>query len=323
MPERTRDREVALDALALHDGLKTVLMAWLDWLAHVKRASAHTITSYRSDVCAFLEFMQTHTGGPLSLAALCALETRDFRSWLAARFAQQYSKTSTARALSSVRHLFRYLEREGLVENPHIFLIAIPKLNKPLPRALSASQALAAIDHLRDGDDEPWIIRRNESLLMLIYGCGLRISEALGLTVGDVLRAKGHLTIIGKGNKHRQVPLLPVVTHALVEYIRHCPFHASASQDAPLFLGKRGGALQPAIFQKIVQQSRTMLGLPESATPHAFRHSFATHLLASGADLRDIQELLGHESLSTTQRYTHVDSKRLLDAYKAAHPHAE
>lgn len=323
MPEGTRDREIAIEALALDDQLRAVLAQWQEWLVHVKRASPHTVTSYRTDICAFLAFMQSHYGDTLSLETLRALEARDFRAWLAARFAQHYSKSSTARALSSVRHWFRYLEREELVENPTVFLISIPKLNKPLPRALSATQALSAIDHLRSEDDDLWIVRRNESLLMLIYGSGLRISEALGLTVGDALRAKGHLTILGKGNKQRHVPVLPVVTHALLEYIRLCPFHASGEREAPLFLGKRGSALQPAVFQKILQQMRVALGLPDSATPHAFRHSFATHLLASGADLRDIQELLGHESLSTTQRYTHVDSKRLLDAYKAAHPHAE
>lgn len=321
MSERTRDREIALTALAIDDGLKQIITQWLDWLTHIKRASDHTVTAYRIDLFAFTLFMQHHCGVTISLNTLRQLEIRDFRAWLASRSSRDYSKTSNARALSSIRHFYRYLEREGLIENPAIFLVSIPKLNKPLPRALSSAQAMSAIEMTSEMNEEPWIAKRDEALLMLIYGCGLRISEALSLQVNDVLSAKGSLMITGKGNKQRHVPLLPIVTQTLRDYLRLCPFHADGNRHTSLFLGARGGTLQPAIFQKMLQQVRAQLGLPDSATPHAFRHSYATHLLASGADLRDIQELLGHESLSTTQRYTHVDSKRLLDAYKAAHPH--
>ena len=296
---------------------------WQEWLEHVKQASAHTVISYQTDLCAFITFMASHLGEHLSLESLRELTTRDFRAWLAHRMQQSYSKTSTARALSTARHFYRYLEREKLIENPAIFHVSMPKLDKALPKALTMEQSMQAVDAMGDLHDDPWQAKRDTALLMLIYGCGLRISEALGLTVNDILMAKASLRILGKGKKERMVPLLPIVTQTIVDYLRESPYHQDGETDAPLFVGARGGALNPAIFQKQIRRIRSLLGLPDSATPHAFRHSFATHLLARGGDLRDIQDLLGHESLSTTQRYTHVDSERLLNAYKAAHPHGE
>lgn len=323
MSKRTRNRETTLDTLPIDDNLRQIIARWLDWLTHVKHASDHTISSYQRDFFAFLHFIQEHLGAEITLEQLCLLEVRDFRAWLAHRLHHQYGKPSTARALSTLRHIYRYLEREALIDNPVVFQVTMPKLNKPLPKALSTQQSLNAVQFIGDLSKEPWIAKRDTALLMLIYGCGLRISEALGLTIDAILSAKGSLRVTGKGNKERNVPLLPMVTQAIVEYLRACPYHQTRLDDDVLFLGARGGPLHPRIFQKQIERMRTLLGLPESATPHAFRHSFATHLLAQGGDLRDIQELLGHESLSTTQRYTHVDSARLLDAYQAAHPLAD
>ncbi len=299
-----------------------MLAQWQDWLAHVKRAADHTITAYQTDIFAFLYFVAAHTGEQVNVHSLRDLQVRDFRSWLASR-QREYSKSSTARAVSSVRHLYRWMEREGLIEEAAIFHLRIPKLDKSIPKALGMEQALQAVETIGSLHAEPWVNARDTALLMLIYGCGLRISEALSLQVGDVLDAQGDLRILGKGKKERSVPLLPVVSAHIVEYLRLCPHHQRGAKKAALFVGVRGGELQPAIFQKQLQHIRSLLGLPDSATPHAFRHSFATHLLARGGDLRDIQELLGHESLSTTQRYTHVDTARLMEAYRSAHPHGE
>ncbi len=310
---------LALNALALSGPLRAAVAAWLEGLEHTRRASRHSIIAYTHDIGDFLTFLSAHRGAGVDINALTSLQERDLRAWLSARMARNMAKTSNARALSAVKGFFRYLEREGLVENSRIFHVRAPKLNKPLPKALSADHTEAALNTIHALHEEPWISARDTALLMLIYGCGLRISEALGLTraaiQGETLR------IDGKGKKQRNVPLLPVVKDALERYIAICP-HICATEKGELFLGTRGGPLNPAQFQRTLQRLRGMLGLPESATPHAFRHSFATHLLAGGADLRDIQELLGHESLSTTQRYTHVDTTRLMEAYGAAHPRA-
>lgn len=309
-----------LTILPIDDGLRAIYLQWQEWFVHVKRASSHSLTAYQNDLFAFFTFQSEYFGETITLEQLRSLEVRDIRAWLAERMSANYSKTSNARALSSVRHFFRYLEREALLENSALFHVQMPKLDKPLPKALTQEQSLRSIDAIGELHDEEWIAWRDKSLLMLIYGCGLRISEALSLTVTDMLNAHGSIRIVGKGKKQRQVPLLPIVSNALLTYLRVCPHHQEGEQDKALFLGKRGRPLQDRAFRTQLEKLRALLGLPENASPHAFRHSFATHLLAEGADLRDIQELLGHESLSTTQRYTHVDSKRLLGAYNAAHP---
>ncbi len=311
------------DTLPIDKGVHAFLTQWMHWLRHVRGAAEHTLTAYAIDCAAFITFMATHHGDTLSIRILKQLEARDFRAWLAWRAQQGFSKSSTARALSAIRHLYRYGEREGVWKTSAVFDVRLPKLNKPLPKALSPEQSLQAIDALSQWHEEPWLAKRDTALLLLIYGCGLRISEALNLTVGEFLRSQRSLEVRGKGNKQRQVPLLPVVSAATVAYLQACPHHQRGRLHAPLFVGVRGGALHPAQFQKTLRHIRQWLGLPDSATPHAFRHSFATHLLSQGADLRDIQELLGHESLSTTQRYTHVDSARLLAAYADAHPFGE
>lgn len=307
------------NTLALSEPLRDAVEAWLDGLEHNRRASAHSLIAYRHDITDCLGFLSQHYGSGLGLEHLVALQERELRAWLAARVARGMAKSSNARALSAIKSFFRALERAGTLENSRIFHVRAPKLNKPLPKALSMEHTEAALATIHELHDEPWVSSRDEALLMLIYGCGLRISEALNLTRGAI--GDGALMIEGKGKKERNVPLLPVVADALQRYIAACPhINARSAKNAPLFVGIRGGVLNPAQFQRTLARMRGLLGLPESATPHAFRHSFATHLLARGADLRDIQELLGHESLSTTQRYTHVDTSRLLAAYDAAHP---
>jgi integrase/recombinase XerC len=303
--------------------------AWRGWLTHERRASAHTIDAYVRDLAGFLNFVTGHRGAPPTLADLAALGRGDFRAWLAHRARgpgglDGLSAASTARSLSTLRGFFRFLARRAGVENAAIATVGTPKLPRSVPRPLSAAEAEDAIDTVHELSDAAWIGARDKALLLLLYGCGLRISEALSLRRGDVPGPKGDavgsLTVTGKGNKQRQVPLLSVVGEAIADYLAACPFAGDA--DAPLFLGARGKRMSPRIAQLRLQQLRALLGLPETATPHALRHSFATHLLAGGGDLRAIQELLGHASLSTTQRYTEVDAAALLKTYEQAHPRA-
>ena len=303
--------------------------AWLRQLRTEKRFSKHTLEAYARDADAFVSFLAEHVGGPSDFAALTQLRPADFRAWLASRFYKKYANSSSARALSTLRSLFRYLDREGLVHNPALAAVKSPKLPKAAPKPLSPSESLDLIDHADEFDaSEPWVARRNVAVLTLLYGCGLRIAEALSLTRTDVAAltivtssASTSMTITGKGRKQRLVPVLPAVAEAVHDYIAACP-HA-LEPEGPLFVGVRGGALHPRIVQGLVQKLRSALQLPETATPHALRHSFATHLLAGGGDLRTIQELLGHASLSTTQRYTAVDAKKLLEVYDQAHPRAK
>ena len=309
--------------------------AFFTEMAAVRRASSHSVTAYTHDISGFLAFLHQHHTRTVDVAMLRTLEERDLRAWLANR-AQRYAKSSNARALSAVRSFFRYLNLQAGIHNAAALQMAGPKRDKPLPKAPSEAQTTATLTSLHDHPTDDWIGLRDHALATLLYGAGLRISEALSLTLGDVTGET--LRILGKGNKERHVPMLAVVKKAIEAYVNACPYHSSvasvpaealakAGHQSPvaraLFLGARGKKLQPAVFQRTVQTLRRRMGLPESLTPHALRHAFATHLLAHGAELRDIQELLGHASLSTTQRYTHVDATRLLDAYQAAHPRAE
>ena len=298
--------------------LQNTLNGWVEWMRHVKRASEHTILSYRNDIRHFCEFLSGHMGACVHFNHLENLEAQDIRAWLARR-SGSFEATSTARALSTIKSFFRYLEKQGKIKNAAIFHIRSPKLKKSLPKALGEEQAGQALQAIGTQHDEDWINKRDLALLVLIYGCGLRISEALSLSFKDIPEGDT-LSIVGKGNKQRMVPVLPVVRDAIHDYASVCPYPFSPT--SPLFLGQRGKALDPAIFQLQIRKVRNALNLPESATPHAFRHSFATHLLSAGGDLRSIQKLLGHASLSTTQRYTHVDKERLMKAYKNAHPRA-
>ncbi len=301
------------------------LRGWLKEMAAVRRASSHSVQAYMHDVSGFLAFLLQHHGQSLDVARLAATEERDIRSWLAYRVERGYAKSSNARALSAVRTFFKYLNNHAGIRNLAALQVPTPKLDKPLPKAPDMAQARATLDGLED-NAEPWLGARNHAIAMLLYGCGLRISETLNLTLGDVATSNESIRILGKGKKERQAPLLPVVRKAIDDYLEQSPYHEEAFKrppSFPLFVGLRGKQLQPAVFQRSLQQLRRAYGLPESLTPHALRHAFATHLLSNGADLRDIQELLGHESLSTTQRYTHVDTARLMSAYNAAHPSAK
>ena len=304
--------------------LAPVVEAWLARLADERRYSAHTVEAYGRDLGDFLRFLAEHRGEPADRAALGALGVRDFRAWLARRAAEGRAKTSNARALSVVRVFFRHLEREGLPASPALALVRGPRTPRGVPRPLTEGQAKAVVVPGEGGAaTATWITRRDSAVLLLLYGCGLRIGEALRLDRSDAPAADGalhSLLITGKGGKQRVVPVLPVVAAAIADYLAACP-HELGPGD-PLFAGVRGRRLQPRLVQHAMARLRGALGLPASATPHALRHSFATHLLAGGGDLRAIQELLGHASLSTTQRYTEVDEAGILAAYAAAHPRA-
>lgn len=294
---------------------------WLRWLATEKRAAPLTLDAYRRDLSGFLAFLQTHLGGPVDFGALADLRPADMRAWLAHRTqTRELARSSTARALSAVRSLFRYLDRTDRLHNAGIATIRGPKLPHSVPKALTERDSFDLIADAASQARLPWIAARDTAVLTLIYGCGLRIAEALGLNRED---APGTDTMVvrGKGGKERLVPVLPAVIEAIEAYLVACP--VALAPDGPLFVGIKGGRLNPRVVQKLMQDLRGLLGLPETATPHALRHSFATHLLAGGGDLRTIQELLGHASLSTTQRYTDVDTEGLLDVYNAAHPRAK
>jgi len=300
--------------------LDAAIAGWRDRLAVERRASHHTVEAYLRDLAGFLGFMSGHLGGPVGLEELRALRPADMRAWLARRARDGLARTSTARALSAVRGFFRHLDRRGLVSNGAVEAVRSPRLPRTVPRPLSTDQTTDVLALADDPDLPRWVAARDLALLMLLYGCGLRIGEALGLDISTVKGAGDSLRITGKGNKERVVPMLPRVRQAIDAYLALRPDGAPAA--APLFVGVQGGRLNPGVAQKRFRELRLYAGLADEATPHALRHSFATHLLGSGADLRTIQELLGHSSLSTTQRYTEVDSESLLAAYRAAHPRA-
>ncbi len=307
----------------LEPNLATAIEEWWDWLRHEKRASEHTISSYGHDLNGFFKFIAGHIGYAPGLHDLKGLRSTDFRSFLAARNADGLSRTSTARAVSTLRGLFRFLEKRGFATNAAIHALRTPKVPKSVPRALTEDDAVLTVNTIEDLASEPWIGKRDKALLAVLYGCGLRISEALSLGRDQIIDAgerTGTLRVLGKGGKERVVPVLPAVAGMVRDYLDVCPH--DPGPDGPLFLGRRGKRLNAAVAQKQMRSVRRALGLPETATPHAMRHSFATHLLAGDGDLRTIQELLGHASLSTTQRYTDVDAAKLQSVYDQAHPRA-
>ncbi len=301
--------------------LQDLIAQWLSWLQHERRASPHTVAAYGSDLAAFLDFLAQHRGGATALADLEALTQADFRAFLAARVNARMQRSSTARALSVLRGFFRFLDRRGAVKNAALAAVRTPKLPKSLPRALSIEEAQDALDLAPTLARHAWEGKRDLAIFTLLYGGGLRIGEALGLTRREAPMKAGAVAIAGKGGKTRLVPILPAVADAVKLYLAACPHDLAA--DGPLFVGLRGKALNPRQVQGQMAKLRALLGLDEHATPHAWRHSFATHLLGEGADLRAIQELLGHASLSTTQRYTAVDAARLATVYDKAHPRAK
>ncbi|CAN7516239.1 tyrosine recombinase XerC [Neorhizobium sp. LjRoot104] len=293
---------------------------WLESLTGERRLSGNTLDAYERDTRQFLTFLTGHLAGPARISDIHTLRPADLRAFLAARRREGSGARSLGRHLAGLRSFLRYLERKGLVNAAAAGAIRAPKQPKSLPKPLTDRQALNLVTTGAQLQEEPWIAARDAAVLTLLYGCGLRISEALGLKPDDLTSGATTLRITGKGGKTRLVPLLQVVFDAVETYKKLCPYHLEAGK--PLFRGARGGPLQPAIIQREMQKLRSAFGLPETATPHALRHSFATHLLAGGGDLRTIQELLGHASLSTTQVYTGVDSSRLLEVYDRAHPRA-
>lgn len=298
-----------------------LLTAWLAHLRDERRFAANSLDAYERDVASFLDFLTGHLGEAPALAHFSALEPRDLRAYLAYRRQGPgaLSDRSVSRALAAIRSFLRYLERRHGLENPRLSLVRGPKLRRALPRPVSEDAAVALIGEAGAAAAEAWVGMRNAALITLIYAAGLRISEALALTGAD-RPLPATLRVLGKGGKERAVPLLAIAREAVERYAEACPF--ALTKDAPLFRAVRGGAMTARMAQALLADLRDRLGLPPSATPHALRHAFATHLLANGGDLRAIQELLGHESLSTTQGYADVEAKKILSIYRTAHPRA-
>lgn len=288
---------------------------WRAYLTHEKRLSSHTLSAYSRDFGDFVIFLSNHQGGAVSPDIFASLHVRDFRAFLARKRSEGASAPSAARCLSAIRNFYRYLARNEGIENDAVNAIQGPKLPHRVPRPLTEEDAKQVLARVGDFEDDEWVSLRDTAVIGLLYGCGLRISEALSLNASDIPNSDT-MRVLGKRNKERVVPVLPAVRDAITAYVHACPFNLAA--DEALFRGKRGGRLSPRMIQTAMQRARASLGLPDSATPHALRHSFATHLLSRGGDLRTIQELLGHADLKATQIYTEVDSARLKDVYDKA-----
>lgn len=307
--------------LALSPAARDLLADWQTHLATIRGAAQATSAAYIADLSDFMDFQARHAAAALTPAILGGLAPRDIRAWMADQRARGVGARSLARRLSAVKAFFRWwADRDG-IDAGAVLAIRAPKQGRRLPRPLTETGARDMIGVAATLDGRPWVAARDVAILTLLYGCGLRRAEALGLTgadlpLGEVLRIRG------KGGKEREVPVLPAARAAVARYAALCPHDPAADADAPLFRGIRGGPLNPRIIAGVAERARLQLGLPATATPHALRHSFATHLLARGGDLRAIQDLLGHASLSTTQAYTAVDTDRLLQVYAAAHPKA-
>lgn len=306
--------------LQLSRPLQEAIADWLNHLAGERNYADLTREAYGRDLGQFLSYWQTQLGRQPTLADLDNLEPRTFRGFLASRRRQQASNRSLARSLSALRSFFRWLEGAQIGRSRVVLSVTRPKVPHGVPKPLTVPKAAALVEGGMEAEPD-WIVTRDTAVLLLLYGSGLRISEALGLKVCEAPSTdRDVLRIVGKGGKERVVPVLPVTVEAVERYRRQCPY--ALEPDDVLFRGAKGGPLSPRIIQLAIARARAALGLPETATPHALRHSFATHLLSAGADLRQIQELLGHASLSTTQIYTEVDRERLLAVYDAAHPRA-
>ena len=295
--------------------IKQLIAQWQSWLLNEWRYSPHTLDAYSRDLSGFFDFAAEHLGKVPETADLAKLEVRDFRAYLSQRAARHIDKSSLARELSTLKNFFKWLARYDILRNPALSVIRTPRRAKVLPKALEVNDTFNVIDEAQNLASNSWQGLRDTAIFTLLYGCGLRISEALSLNVGDIGN-NDFLRIKGKGNKERIVPLLPVVVENINKYLAECPYQPK--QGEPLFLGARGDRLVPRIIQRQMQKIRAYLGLPDNLTPHALRHSFATHLLAEGTDLRSIQELLGHASLTTTQRYTDVQIETLKKEYDKA-----
>ncbi len=315
----------AADDLAAAGDVTDQVIAWLQYLISERRAADKTVEAYLRDINRFMSFMTEHLGGAPSLHDLSNLRATDFRAFLAARRRDGMTSRTLARSLSAIRSLFRFMEKQGVAENASLSALRTPKIPHAVPKALGVAAAKKLVTSAPIGAssvEEAWVGARDTAVLLLLYGCGLRISEALGLDRKEapLKPTQDTMSITGKGNKTRIVPVLPVARDAIATYLDLCPFVLDDTD--PLFVGVKGGRLNARNIQLLIQRMRGYLGLPDTATPHALRHSFATHLLSAGGDLRAIQELLGHASLSSTQIYTEVDRAHLLRQYMGAHPRA-
>lgn len=289
---------------------------WMRWLKAEKNVSRHTLRAYTSDLGQFLSFLSHHHAQAVSIDHLSGASLSDFRAWMSGKASGGAAASSRARSLSGIKNFLTWLDKQGVAHNAALGAVRAPKLPRKLPRPILETQAFRLLDTM---PEDNWTARRDKALFTLLYGCGLRIDEALGLNINGMPR-DGFLRVIGKGNKERQVPTLPAIEAAIEHYRAACPF--AETPDRPLFVGEKGKRLHQGVAQKAMRDLRRALNLPETLTPHALRHSFATHLLQNGANLREIQELLGHASLSTTQRYTEVNAEELLAVYRKAHPRA-
>ncbi len=309
------------DNWPIDDDLKVALRRWRSYLGDERNLAANTLISYERDIRQLLGFFHRRNNQMIALQDLGEFEARDFRAFLAQRRERGASDRSVARALSATRMFYKFLEKTCGMKAPGLALVQASKIGHSIPKPLAVTKATDSIAAVGETgpDTEGWIVNRDVAVLLLLYGAGLRISEALALTPTDVPgRGVEMLLVHGKGGRQRRVPILPMIGEAVSTYLVSCPFQLAP--DEPVFRGARGGPLSPRMIQLLMARIRKVLDLPDTATPHALRHSFATHLLGSGADLRQIQELLGHASLSTTQIYTEVDREQLLAIYDAAHP---
>lgn len=299
--------------------MNEIIAEFTDYLLNTKNYSTHTVSAYDGDISDFIDFYKRFNDGDVTLPDIAGADTISFRSWLADRARRNLSHKSTARALSSLRTFYKYLGRHKNLQNDAIGLISSPKVPRKLSKAIETTDVADMHTAIKEIDaDEPWIGARDWALVVLIFGCGLRISEALSLKNSDIANSPTSLHIVGKGNKERIVPVLPAVNEAIQKYIKIRPFGHDSND--PLFRSVRGLPMSPRMAEKVVEKLRHYLQLPDYVTPHALRHTFATALLAGGADLRSLQELLGHSSLSTTQLYTKVNMAEIMDAYNHAHP---
>lgn len=294
-----------------------IILQWADYLKTIKRYSPHTLTAYLQDLRQFVGFLQNYKGNEIKLIDLEALSLRDLRAWLSDRLSQGFSLRSTTRAISTCRSFFKFLSRHHNYNVTAITLLESPKLKRTLPRPLTEEQTDTLLSEIEDHATELWVGLRDRAFFTLLYATGMRISEALSLK-GDVLQVKDRMSVVGKGGKTRVIPLMPAVHEAIADYIKSCPYPIIDS--TPLFLGLRGNRLSVSVAQKALRLYRQRTGLPVSVTPHALRHSCATHLMQESSDLRGIQELLGHASLSSTQIYTQLDQRQLMQTFSQAHP---
>ncbi|MDZ4394922.1 tyrosine recombinase XerC [Cypionkella sp.] len=308
-----------MNSLAIPPAQRDALARWLDHLRALDSAATNTLTAYAHDVTGFLAFLAGHHGEAEGLGAVAKIDQSDLRAWMAHERGRGVAARSLARELSAVKNFVAWVADRENVDASAVLSARGPKFRRKLPRPLSVDGARDIIAQVGEQARIDWIAARDIAVVTLLYGCGLRISEALNLT-GAAHPMPDTLRILGKGGKERLVPTLPATRAAIAEYARLCPYDLTRTE--PLFRGARGGALNPRLIALVMEKARMQLGLPATATPHAMRHSFATHLLSAGGDLRAIQELLGHASLSTTQAYTAVDAARLMEVYEKAHPRA-